>query len=127
MMIAKTHARPRPAPPVDTMRPRPADAANGIHVSLCVVVADADPAAAPTYRQTLPRLGHRICSVSTGRELVDVCRAARPDLVIADAGLPGLGDAAEVLGDLSVAVILVGGESAESPLDGSVFARLPRP
>ena len=58
--------------------------------SLHIVAADDDPAMCYFYEQTLPRLGHQVRIARDGRQLVQMCRAAGPDLVIADVKMPGL-------------------------------------
>lgn len=59
---------------------------------LRIVVADADPAAVAFYREALPALGHYPpCPAETGRQLLDLCRAVSPDLVITADRLPDAG------------------------------------
>jgi response regulator NasT len=58
---------------------------------LRVVVADDEPDMLQYLETTLPLLGHQVvASARTGAELVEQCRAARPDLVITDIKMPGL-------------------------------------
>lgn len=55
-----------------------------------ILVAD-KPELAAAYREFLDGLGYRLLEyVSTGNQLVQRCRAQRPDLVIAEIDLPGL-------------------------------------
>lgn len=79
--------------------------------SLRIAVADDEPDMQEYFRTILPRLGHEVVVVAgTGRELIERCRAARPDLVITDVKMPDMDgiDAATVIEDESaVPVILV--------------------
>jgi AmiR/NasT family two-component response regulator len=56
--------------------------------SLRVLVADADPAAHAVYREALTALGHQVCPAETGKQLLALCKAATPDLVITADRLP---------------------------------------
>src|SRR4051794_10145042 len=56
--------------------------------SLRVMTADADPAARAFYREALTALGHQVCVAESGRQLLDLCRAVTPDLVIVADRLP---------------------------------------
>ena len=59
--------------------------------SLRIAVADDEPDMQEDYRAILPQLGHVVVAVAeTGRELVDQCRATRPDLVITDIKMPDM-------------------------------------
>src|SRR5439155_13591449 len=83
------------SPLVDEMSPRltaavPPTGPGGQARPLRVVVADADPAVCQLYDQALPALGHQVCVAQSGRQLVELCRAVRPDLVVADFRLPDL-------------------------------------
>jgi response regulator NasT len=79
--------------------------------SLRIAVADDEPDMRDFYRRMLPRLGHAIVAeAQSGRELVDRCRAAAPDLVITDIRMPeldGIEAAALVYRDRPVPIILV--------------------
>ena len=79
--------------------------------ALRIAVADDEPDVRDYFRRILPRLGHQVVvAARTGRELVEQCRAARPDLVITDIKMPDLDgiEAAVALGrDEPVPVILV--------------------
>jgi response regulator NasT len=78
---------------------------------LRIAVADDEPDVRDYFRRILPRLGHQLIAVAqTGRELVEQCRAAHPDLVITDikmSDMDGIEAAAEVCRDGPVPVILV--------------------
>jgi response regulator NasT len=58
---------------------------------LRIAVADDEPEMREYLQEALPRLGHQVVAVAeTGRQLVDRCAAARPDLVITDIKMPDL-------------------------------------
>src|SRR4051812_37813420 len=79
--------------------------------SLRIAVADDEPDMLLFFRELLPRLGHElVAEAATGKELVERCRAAHPDLVITDIKMPdmdGLEASAEVNRDAQVPVILI--------------------
>src|SRR5438067_13522038 len=81
--------------------------------SLRIVVADDERDTRQFFQELLAHLGHEVVAVAeTGRELVEQCRAAHPDLVITDIKMPdmdGIQAAAEVNRDNPVPVILVTG------------------
>jgi response regulator NasT len=78
---------------------------------LRIAVADDEPDMRDYFSRILPRLGHRVVAVAaTGAELVEKCRAERPDLVITDIKMPdldGLDAAAAITRERPVPVILV--------------------
>ena len=78
---------------------------------LRIAVADDEPDMRDYFRKILPRLGHQVVAAAgTGRELLELCRAAGPDLVITDIRMPDLDgiDAATLLyQERPVPVILV--------------------
>jgi DNA-binding NtrC family response regulator len=55
-----------------------------MHDRLRVVAADAAAGVRDFYRKALTRRGHDVRLAATGRELVELCRADPPDLVITD-------------------------------------------
>ncbi len=58
---------------------------------LRIVVADDEPDMRQYFQRMLPRLGHKVVAAATnGRELVELCRAENPDLVITDIKMPEL-------------------------------------
>jgi response regulator NasT len=63
------------------------------------------------FEKILPRLGHQVVSVAeTGRELVEHCRALKPDLVITDIKMPdmdGIAAANQICREMPAAIILV--------------------
>jgi response regulator NasT len=79
--------------------------------SLRIAVADDEPRMRDYFRKILPRLGHQVVSTAAnGKELVEQCRALRPDLVITDINMPDMDgiDAANILyQDSAIPVILV--------------------
>ena len=79
--------------------------------ALRIAVADDEPDVRDYFRRILPRLGHQVVAVAqTGRELVEQCRATRPDLVITDIKMPDMDgiEAAVAIGrDEPVPIILV--------------------
>src|SRR5205807_4434541 len=78
---------------------------------LRIVVADDEPDMRDYFKKILPRLGHQVVAAAeTGRELVEQCRALRPDLVITDVKMPdldGIDAAGEIFRAEPVAVIIV--------------------
>jgi response regulator NasT len=86
---------------------------------LRVAVAEDDPEALLYLQEVLSRLGHQVVAAQTGRQLVELCRAASPDLVIADIRMPDLDgiDAAEAVNrDRPVPVILLSAHHEEDIL-----------
>jgi response regulator NasT len=80
-------------------------------VPLRIIVADDEPDMQEYFAKVLPRMGHEVVAVAvTGRQLVEECRARRPDLVITDLLMPdldGLSAAELVQRELGVPVIVV--------------------
>ena len=64
--------------------------------TLRIAVADDEPDVRDYFRVMLPRLGHQVVgAAANGRELVELCRMHKPDLIIADVRMPELdGDVA---------------------------------
>lgn len=59
--------------------------------SLRVAIADDDPLLLFHLRKSLTRFGHEVVSrAATGQELIDQCRAHRPDLIVSDITMPDL-------------------------------------
>jgi response regulator NasT len=79
--------------------------------SLRIAVADDELDMRDYFKKSLPRLGHQVVAVAqTGRELVEQCRAVRPDLVITDIKMPdldGIDAAVQIYRDRPVPIILV--------------------
>jgi response regulator NasT len=59
--------------------------------ALRVVAADADLWMRLFYQELLPRMGHEATVVESGRQLVKLCSAVQPDLVLTDVHLTELG------------------------------------
>jgi response regulator NasT len=78
---------------------------------LRVVVADDEPDMRDYFQKALPRLGYQVVGAAQdGRELVELCRALRPDLVLTDIKMPeldGIDAAVQVYRERPVPVILV--------------------
>jgi response regulator NasT len=78
---------------------------------LRIVIADDEPDMRDYFRKILPRLGHEVvAAAATGRELVEQCRAYRPDLVITDIKMPqldGIEAATQVYQNTPLPLILV--------------------
>jgi response regulator NasT len=78
---------------------------------LRVAVAEDEPDMQDFFRDALARMGHEVVSVARdGRELVEHCRALRPDIVITDirmSGMDGLDAAAKIYEDRPVPVVIV--------------------
>jgi len=56
---------------------------------LRIAIADDEPDMRDYFSLILPRLGHCVVGAAgNGRELVELCRTARPDLVITDVKMP---------------------------------------
>jgi response regulator NasT len=79
--------------------------------SLRIAIADDEPDMRDYFAKILPRLGHQVVAQARdGRELVEQCRALRPDLVITDIKMPemdGIDAAIALYKDAPVPVILV--------------------
>ncbi len=84
---------------------------------LRIAVADDEPDVLDYYQIILPRLGHEVVAAArSGRELIEQCRAARPDLVITDIQMPdmdGISAAAEVYRVAPVPIILASAHHSE--------------
>ncbi len=79
--------------------------------SLRIAVADDEQDVRDYYQRVLPRLGHQLVGVaSNGKELIDLCRALHPDLIIADIKMPemdGIEAAEEISREGPIPTILV--------------------
>ena len=79
--------------------------------SLRIVVADDEPDMRDYFHKVLPRLGHTVVAAAeNGEQLIDFCRAYRPDLVITDIKMPdldGIDAAMKIYEERPVPVILV--------------------
>jgi two-component system, response regulator PdtaR len=79
--------------------------------SLRIAVADDELDMRDYFQQMLPLLGHSVVAVAqNGRELVELCRQHKPDLVITDIKMPdmdGIDAATQICKNGPVPVILV--------------------
>jgi response regulator NasT len=79
--------------------------------ALRIAVADDEQDMRDYFQKCLSRLGHQVVAVTAnGRDLVERCRALRPDLVITDIKMPdmdGIEAATQIYRDRPVPVILV--------------------
>jgi len=79
--------------------------------ALRIAVADDEQDVRDYYQRVLPRLGHQlVVAARTGRDLVEQCRALRPDLIITDIKMPdmdGIEAAEEISREGPIPVILV--------------------
>lgn len=80
---------------------------------LRIAIADDEPEVLEDYAESLERLGHEVVAQArTGRELIQCCRDAQPDLVITDIKMPdmdGIDAASEICRERTIPVILVSG------------------
>jgi AmiR/NasT family two-component response regulator len=79
--------------------------------SLRIAVADDEPDTREFFERYLPRLGHQVvASAEDGRRLVELCRTAKPDMIVTDIRMPGM-TGLEAVGELfreqTVPVIVV--------------------
>jgi response regulator NasT len=79
--------------------------------SLRIAVADDEQDMRDYFRKCLARLGHQVVAVAeNGRDLIERCREARPQLVITDIKMPdmdGIDAAVQIYRERPVPVILV--------------------
>jgi two-component system, response regulator PdtaR len=88
---------------------------------LCIAVADDERDMRQFFQELLTHLGHKVVvNAETGRQLIDGCRAASPDLIITDIKMPdmdGLEAAAAVNAERPLPVIAVSAHSEPEFLD----------
>jgi response regulator NasT len=102
---------------------------------LRIAVADDEQDMRDYFARILPLLGHEVvCVARNGRELIEKCHGARPDLLILDIRMPemdGLDAAAEICDIEPVPIILVSaysdGEYVRRAADVSILAYLVKP
>jgi response regulator NasT len=101
---------------------------------LRVAVADGEQFMLDYYKDLLPRLGHEVITSETGKQLIELCRTQRPDLVITDVKLPdldGLEATNEINREREVPVILVSnfhdGDTQARAVQDHVMAYLAKP
>jgi response regulator NasT len=103
--------------------------------SLRIAVAEDETCLKKYLQETLTLLGYQVvCLANSGRELVEQCKALRPDLVITDINLPemdGLDAAREIYAFEPMPVIIVTAfhdpELIERAEDNHVLAYLVKP
>lgn len=78
---------------------------------LRIAIADDEADMREYFQDVLPRLGHTVVGVAkSGRELVELCRSTRPNLVITDIKMPdmdGIDAADQIYKEGPIPVILV--------------------
>jgi response regulator NasT len=84
---------------------------NGVSAtrSLRILAADSDPSVREFFLVSLPALGHQVCVADSARQVLELCRAVSPDLVIAEAKWSdtcGLDLAAAICHERPVAILL---------------------
>ncbi len=103
--------------------------------SLRITVADDEPEMREYFESTLAVLGHQVVAAATsGRELIELCQATKPDLVITDIKMPdmdGLDAAHEIGSGMSIPCIIVSAhhdpEFIARAQDNQVLAYLVKP
>jgi response regulator NasT len=79
--------------------------------ALRIAVADDEPDMREYFQKLLPRLGHQVVGTAeTGRDLINLCRAQQPDVVLTDIKMPdmdGIDAAVQLYRERPVPVILV--------------------
>jgi response regulator NasT len=79
--------------------------------SLRIAVADDEPDMRDWFQTILPLLGHEVvAAASDGRELIEACRASRPDLAVTDIKMPdmdGIDAATHIYKSAPIPIILV--------------------
>lgn len=102
---------------------------------LRIALADDEPLERDVLEKLLTKVGHEVVyKAETGRALLDYCRQAPPDLVVADIMMPdldGLDAAAAIYDHSPLPIILVSGfhdrQLIERALDNHVLAYLIKP
>lgn len=64
-----------------------------------ILAADTNPEVRQFYSDALVPLGHKVCTVSNGQQLVHQCKRLQPDLVISEVNLPDM-DAFQAGGEI---------------------------
>ena len=103
--------------------------------TLKIAVADDEPEVRDYFAKALSGLGHDVVVVaSNGRELVEKCRLARPDLLITDIRmdeLSGIEAVKQLASESPILTILISAhyrpEDLDGDLDHGVMAFLPKP
>jgi response regulator NasT len=102
--------------------------------NLRIVVADDEKSMREYLSELLPRLGHQVVVAENGRQLVELCRTAPPDLVITDirmGDLDGLEAASLINRERPIPVILVSAyhdaELRDRAVEDHILAYLVKP
>ncbi len=103
--------------------------------SLRIAVADDEPLMLRWYVETLTKMGHEVCvRAADGRELVEMCERAQPDLIITDIQMPrlsGIEAIAALNNGSAIPVILVSAfhdsENVDCAVEQHVLAYLVKP
>jgi len=77
---------------------------------LNIAVADDEASMRDYFRDLLPRLGHQVLVAENGKQLIELCRAFPPDLIITDIKMPdmeGIQAVEEITRDQEIPTILV--------------------
>lgn len=78
---------------------------------LTIAVADDESRMREFFSKSLERLGHKVVGeAATGRELIEICRSQKPELIITDIQMPeidGLDAVAQLARERAIPVILV--------------------
>lgn len=86
-----------------------------------IAVADDEPDMQEYFEKILTRMGHTVVSVAeNGRQLLEHCRALKPDLVISDINMPemdGIEAATQVFREHPIPFILVSGYHDQSLIE----------
>jgi response regulator NasT len=102
---------------------------------LRIAIADDEADMRDYFQRVLPILGHKVVGVAgTGRQLIEQCRGARPDLIITDIRMPdmdGIDAAAEIGRETPLPAVLVSAHCSADLLErvqeGNVMAYLIKP
>jgi two-component system response regulator FlrC len=90
--------------------------------TLKIAAADDERDLRDYLQRTLCRLGHQVVVAADGQQLLELCRAFGPDVIVTDwrmPGLDGLTAAAEVNRERAVSVILLSAHHGEESLDSA--------
>jgi response regulator NasT len=106
-----------------------------MNTKLNIAVADDEPRMREYYGEAIARMGHNVAFVAAnGRELIDGCKANRPDLILTDIKMPeldGIDAAVEIGKGEPVPIILVSAYHDDELLArakaGQIFGFLVKP
>lgn len=99
--------------------------------SLRIVIADDEEYIRQYFSRMLPRLGHQVVGVAAdGQELVDICAAEKPDLIITDIQMPelsGIEAADEISKSQSIPIIIVSSHDKPETNNQNIVGFLVKP